>query len=78
MIIKQEKKIEVEKDSFKSVMYEYTEWPGDLIPYDDLHFISHRYNKVLGLCDSKDILEIGAGRLLQKRNGQFIKKLYRY
>ena len=48
-------------------MYEYTEWPGDLIPYDDLHFISHRYNKVLGLCDSKDILEIGAGSSIAKK-----------
>ncbi len=66
----------MEKDSFKSVMYEYTEWPGDLIPYDDLHFISHRYNKVLGLCDSKDILEIGAGSSIAKKEMVNLSKSY--
>lgn len=57
----------MENDFFESVMYEYTEWPGDLIPLNDLHFISHRYKKVLGLCDSKDILEIGAGSSIGKK-----------
>ncbi len=40
----------MQKESFENVMYEYTEWPGDLIPFNDLHFISDRYKKVLNLC----------------------------
>ena len=66
----------METDTFKNVMYEYTEWPGDLIPYDDLHFISHRYNKVLDLCDSKDILEIGAGSSIAKKEMVNLSKSY--
>ena len=66
----------MEKDSFKSVMYEYTEWPGDLIPYDDLHFISHRYNKVLVLCYSKDNLEICSGSSIAKKEMFNLSKSY--
>lgn len=57
----------MQKESFENVMYEYTEWPGDLIPFNDLHFISDRYKKVLNLCESKDILEIGAGSSIAKK-----------
>lgn len=50
----------------EDIMYEYTEWPGDDIPYEDLNFISHRYFRALNFCKSKDILEIGAGSSIGK------------
>ena len=66
----------MKKDSFERVMYEYTEWPGDLIPLNDLHFISHRYNNILDLCDSKDILEVGVGSSIAKKEITNLSKSY--
>tara|TARA_B100001250_G_scaffold414595_1_gene454286 strand:- start:1577 stop:2359 length:783 start_codon:yes stop_codon:yes gene_type:complete len=66
----------MDKKSFEGVMYEYTEWPGDQIPYNDLHFISHRYEKVLSLSDSKDILEIGSGSSIAKKEISTVAKSY--
>ena len=66
----------MKKDSFKRIMYEYTEWPGDSIPFDDLHFISHRYRRVLELCNSKDVLEIGAGSSIAKKEITNLSKSY--
>ena len=53
--------------TFESLMYEQTEWPGEQIPLDDLNVIAHRYNRSLGLCVDADVLEIGAGSTIGKR-----------
>lgn len=62
--------------TYEDIMYEYTEWPGDDIPYEDLHFISHRYYRALNFCKSKDVLEIGAGSSIGKSEILNLSKSY--
>ncbi len=64
------------KKSFDEVMYEYTEWPDDDIPLDDLNFISDRYFKALEFCRSKDVLEIGAGSSIAKKEISEVSNSY--
>ena len=62
--------------SFEEVMYDYTEWPGDEIPLDDLNFISDRYFKALKYCRSKDVLEIGVGSSIAKKEISEVSNTY--
>ena len=61
---------------FEAQMHDQTELPGDSIFYDDLHLISHRYRRVLPLTEEKDILEIGAGSTIAKREISKLSKSY--
>jgi ubiquinone/menaquinone biosynthesis C-methylase UbiE len=61
---------------FEEQMHSQTELPGKLIFFDDLHYISHRYRYVLDLADKKDILEIGAGSRIGKKEISTLSKSY--
>ena len=52
---------------FEALMHDQTEWPGEKIALEDLHVISHRYSRILGLCVDADVLEIGSGSTIGKR-----------
>lgn len=54
------------KELFEEVMYDQTEWPGESIPLEDVHLISHRYNRALEFCEDKDVLEVGGGSTIGK------------
>ncbi len=60
----------------EEVMYDQTEWPGDDIPFSDLHFISNRYHRALKLCLEKDVLEIGVGSSIGKAEMNNLAKSY--
>jgi SAM-dependent methyltransferase len=51
---------------FEEVMYDQTEWPGEVIPLEDLHLISDRYQRILNICEDADVLEIGGGSTIGK------------
>jgi ubiquinone/menaquinone biosynthesis C-methylase UbiE len=71
-LVYREKTVTIEdgklKDSmnFEEVMYDQTEWPGEVIPLEDLHVISHRYLRILDICTDADVLEIGGGSTIGK------------
>tara|TARA_B100001939_G_scaffold347623_1_gene369827 strand:- start:551 stop:1348 length:798 start_codon:yes stop_codon:yes gene_type:complete len=64
------------RKTFEEEMYSQTELPGDLISRTDINFISHRYFKALTLAQNKDVLEIGAGSVIGKREMAAASKTY--
>ena len=63
-------------EAHEEIMYDQTEWPGDDIPFLDLHFISTRYRRALRLCNKKDVLEIGVGSSIGKAEMHNLTKSY--
>lgn len=64
------------QEKFEAQMHDQTELPGELIHLEDLHFISHRYNRSLELVSNKDVLEIGAGSTIAKKEISQLSKSY--
>ncbi len=42
-------------------MFQWTEWPGELLPLDAHKIIQHRYRRAASLAQGKDVLEVGCG-----------------